>query len=107
MRPRRARLISQAIRPAATVDFSPRRNLQVELTSSYEDTRGFHIYDMLENGISFSYTKAFDRTFNDETGQMKLKYPIRISGGFRQEKFTNFTAGQSQQFRPYMSITIF
>ena len=99
--------ISQAIRPAATVDFSPNRNFRVELTSSYENTRGFHIYDMLENGISFSYTKAFDRTFNDETGQMKLKYPIRISGGLRQETFPNFTAGPSQQFRPYVSITLF
>lgn len=99
--------ISQAIRPAATVAFSPNRNLQFQLTTSYENTRGFHVYDMVDNGVSASYTRAFDRTFNDETGQMKLKYPIRITGGLRQETFTNFSAGHSQQFRPYVSITIF
>ena len=99
--------ISQAIRPAATVGYSANRNFQVQVTSSYENTRGFHVYDMLENGISVSYTKAFDRTFNGETGKMKLKYPIRFSGGVRQETFPNFPAGHSQQLRPYISINLF
>lgn len=99
--------ISQAIRPAGIVDFTPNRQWSFQATSSYENTRGFHVYDMLQNGFSASYTRSLNRTFNDRTGDVHLKYPIRISGGVRQEGFINFTGGSSEVIRPYFSITVF
>jgi hypothetical protein len=36
-----------------------------------------------------------------------LRYPIRFSIGIQQESFFNFNQGKSQQFRPYVSISIF
>jgi tetratricopeptide (TPR) repeat protein len=99
--------ISQALRPAATVNYSPTRRWNIQASTSFESTRGFHVYDMTQNGFSFSYTRPLGRTFNDTTGKVHLKYPIRISGGLREETFPNFTHGQNQQFRPYASITIF
>jgi predicted Zn-dependent protease len=99
--------IAQALRPAGTVDFSfsPRWNFQA--STAYESTRSFHVYDMTENGFSLSYTRPFGRTFNDETGAVQLKYPIRFSAGFQSEDFLNFSHGSSQQFRPYFSINLF
>jgi hypothetical protein len=99
--------ISQALRPAATINFSPTRNVDIQVSTSFESTRGFHVYDMTQNGFSLSYTRPVDRTFNDKTGKVHLKYPIRISAGLREETFLNFTSGQNQQFRPYVSVTIF
>ena len=99
--------ISQGLRPAATIDFSPTPRWDIQASTTYESTRGFHVYDMTQNGISLSYTRPFDRTFNDRTGKIHLKYPIRISAGIREETFLNFTQGQNQQFRPYLSITLF
>jgi tetratricopeptide (TPR) repeat protein len=100
--------ISQALRPAGTIDFSLARNWDLQATTAYESTRGFHVYDMTQNGFSVGYTRPFGRTFNEETGEVHLKYPLRFAGGFRQESFINFTGqGSSQQFRPYVSVTIF
>lgn len=99
--------IAQALRPAGTIDFSASRNWGFQVSTSYENTRGFHVYDMLQNSFALSYTRPFGRTFNDETGEVKLKYPIRISAGIQTENFLNFTQGQSQQFRPYVSVTLF
>jgi tetratricopeptide (TPR) repeat protein len=99
--------ISQALRPAATIDFAPNHRWDIQASTSYENTRGFHIYDMTQNGIALSYTRPLERTFNDSTGKIRLKYPIKFSGGIREETFTNFNHGPAQQFRPYVSITIF
>jgi tetratricopeptide (TPR) repeat protein len=99
--------IAQALRPAATIDFSPTRNWDVQVSSAYEDTRSFHLYDMTQNGITVSYMRPFGRTLNDESGEVHVKYPIRFSGGIQQQTFTNFTHGSNQEFRPYVSITLF
>ena len=99
--------ISQALRPAGTIDFSPSRNWAIEASTAFEDTRGFHVYDMTENGISVSYMRPFGNTYNDETGEVHLKFPIRLSAGIQEEMFPNFTHGQNQQFRPYVSINLF
>lgn len=99
--------ISQALRPAATVDFSPAPRWDIQATTAYESTRGFHVYDNTRNGIAVSYTRPLGRTFNDETGNARLRYPIRFSAGIQEEAFFNFTQGQSQQFRPYVSVTLF
>jgi tetratricopeptide (TPR) repeat protein len=99
--------ISQAIRPAATVDYSPSSRWDFQATTSYESTRSFHVYDMTQSGFSLSYTRPLGRTFSDQNENLHLKYPLRISGGLQQETFFNFTHGQSTQFRPYVSITLF
>jgi len=98
--------ISQAIRPAGTIDFSPTPYWDVQATSSYESTRGFHVYDAVQNGFSVSYTHPISRSFADSKRKLLLKYPIRFSAGIQEETFLNFTQGKNQ-IRPYVSITIF
>jgi tetratricopeptide (TPR) repeat protein len=98
---------AQALRPAGTIDFSPTRHWDFQASSAWESTRDDHLYDMTQNGFAVSYMRPFGRTFNDETGEVHLKYPIRFSAGIQQETFLNFTHGQNQQFRPYVSITLF
>jgi hypothetical protein len=68
---------------------------------------GFHVYDAVQSGFAVSYAKALGRSFNDGGEELPLRYPIRFSAGIRQESFFNFTGGNGQQFRPYVSITIF
>lgn len=98
---------AQALRPAATLDFSPTRHWAIQASSAYESTRNFHLYDMTQNGIVLSYMRPFGRTFNEDTGDVTLKYPIRISAGVQEQTFLNFTQGRNQEFRPYVSITLF
>lgn len=98
--------IAQNLRPAGTFQFSPRRNWEVTLDSAYSSTRGFHVYDAVENGLSVSYALPFHRRFSDESGPVTLAYPIRFSGGVQDETFFNFAGGQ-QQLRPYIEISIF
>ena len=98
--------IAQDLRPAATFDFSPRRNWEVLINSAYSNTRGFHVYDAVQNGVSVSYSLPFRRRFSDESGPVTLAYPIRFSGGVQDETFYNFAGGQ-QQLRPYIEISIF
>jgi hypothetical protein len=98
---------AQALRPAGTIDFSPTRYWDFQVSSAYESTRDDHLYDLTQNSFALSYMRPFGRTFNDETGEVHLKYPIRFSAGFQEETFLNFTHGQNQQFRPYVSITLF
>ena len=99
---------AQALRPAGTVNYSPARNWQIQVSTAYENTRSFHYYDMTQNGIAVSYVRPFGRSFNEDTGTVHLKYPIRFSAGIQEETFPNFTgAGKSQEFRPYVSINLF
>jgi hypothetical protein len=99
--------ISQALRPAGTVQYNPARNWSVQASAAYSNTRGFHIYDAVQSGLTVSYGIPFHREFRDETGDVVLQYPIRFSAGVQQETFFNFTGGQNQQFRPFVSITLF
>ena len=93
--------------PALKVDFSPTSQWDIQASASYESTRGFHAYDIIQTGFALSYTRPLDRTLNDRTGEVHLKYPVRISVGLQEETFFNFTRGQNQQLRPYVSITLF
>lgn len=99
--------IAQDLRPAGTIDFSPRRNWDVRISSAYSSTRGFHVYDAVQNGFFVSYAMPFHRKFHDDSGEVMLQYPIRFSAGVQEEKFINFSGGQSQQLRPYIQISIF
>jgi tetratricopeptide (TPR) repeat protein len=99
--------ISQAIRPAATIHYAPNKYWDIQASSSYESTRGFHVYDMTENSFTVSYVRSFDRAFNETTGKVHLKYPIRIAAGVRQEGFLNFSQGTNEKVIPFISVTIF
>jgi tetratricopeptide (TPR) repeat protein len=99
--------IAQNLRPAGSVDFAPNHNWNVQVSTAYSSTRSFHAYDAIQNGFSISYARPFRRKFNDDSGEVVLQYPIRFSAGMQQETFFNFTGGQNQQFRPYVSINLF
>jgi hypothetical protein len=99
--------IAQNLRPAGTVDFTPSRNWDMQVSTAYSNTRGFHAYDAIQNAFSISYAKPFHRKFNDDSGTVVLQYPIRFSAGIQEETFFNFTGGQNQQFRPYVRVSLF
>jgi hypothetical protein len=99
--------IAQNLRPAGSIDFSPKRNWEIQASSAYSSTRGFHIYDSTQNSVAVSYAKPFRRRFSDDPGPIDLKYPIRFSAGIQQQMFMNFTAGHNEQFRPYIEISVF
>lgn len=99
--------IAQAVRYAGTIDFNPTPSWDVEGSLSYENTRTYHAYDATQNGFSVSYTRALHHKINDATGEIEAQYPLHFSAGFAQESFFNYTPGKNQQFRPYVSISIF
>jgi hypothetical protein len=68
---------------------------------------GFHVYDAVQSGFAVSYAMPVSRKFDDGSDHMMLHYPIRFTLGVQQESFFNFTGGHNQQFRPYISITLF
>lgn len=77
------------------------------MNSSYSSTRGFHIYDAVQNGFSLSYARPFHHRYNDSSGPLDLEYPIRFSAGMQEETFFNFPGAQSEQLRPYIEVSIF
>jgi hypothetical protein len=98
---------AQAIRPAASVEYSPTRNWRLEGSVAYSRNNGFHVYDAVQSSFAVSYAMPVTRKFNDGSDHFMLRYPVRFSAGLQQESFFNFTGGNNQQFRPYISITIF
>ena len=99
--------IAQALRPAASVEFSPARNWDLQASAAFSNNMGFHVYDAVQNGFSVSYAMPVRRGFKDELGEDVLQYPIRFSAGLQEESFFGFRGGQSEQFRPYFSISLF
>lgn len=99
--------ISQALRPAADVQFFPTRNWSVQGSVAYSRTQGFHVYDAIESGFSVSYGMPVHRRFRDDSSDVVLQYPIRFAAGLQEETFPNFSAANNQQFRPYVSISLF
>ena len=102
-----ASAIAQDVRPAASVDFSPRRNWDFQASSAFSSTRNYHVYDATQNGFSLSYARPFRRKFHDDSGSVVLQYPIRFAAGLQEETFFNFAGSQSQQLRPFFQISIF
>jgi tetratricopeptide (TPR) repeat protein len=99
--------IAQALRPAGRVEFAPTRRWSVQASAAYSRNMGFHAYDAIQTGFAVSYQMPVHRQFNAEGEKVELRYPIRCSAGMQQETFFNFSGGQNQQFRPYISISIF
>ena len=98
---------AQAVRYAGTINFNINPSWDVQASLAYENTKTYHAYDATQNGFSVSYIKALHHNINASTGEVEAQYPLHFSAGFEQEKFFNYTPGKNQQFRPYVSITIF
>ena len=98
--------IAQNLRPAGSIDFTPKRNWDVQFSTSYSSVRGFHVYDVSQNSLSVSYSRPFRHLFRD-SATLPQKYPIRFSAGVREQTFFNFSTAQNQRFIPYAEITLF
>jgi tetratricopeptide (TPR) repeat protein len=99
--------ISQALRPAGSVQYSPTRNWSIQASAAYSRNMGFHAYDAVQSGFAVSYAMPFHHEYKDSTGEVELQYPIRFSAGMQQENFYNFPGPQSLQMRPYVQISLF
>jgi len=99
--------IAQALLPAGSVEFAPTRNWSVHASAAYFRNMSAHVYDAVQCGFAISYAMPVHHDITDDGREVDLQYPIRFSAGMQQEAFFNFTRGQNQQFRPYLSITLF
>ena len=100
--------IAQAVRPAGRVDFAATRRWSLQASAAYSRNMGSHAYDAIQSGFAVSYQMPLiHRQFQSDGGDVELKYPVRFSAGMQQQSFFNFSGGQNQQFRPYVSISIF
>jgi tetratricopeptide (TPR) repeat protein len=100
--------IAQAVRPAGRVEFAATRHWSVQASAAYSRNMGFHAYDAIQSGFAVSYQMPLiHRQFQSDGGDVELKYPVRFSAGMQEQSFFNFSGGQNQQFRPYVSISIF
>ncbi|MGH9503240.1 MAG: tetratricopeptide repeat protein [Terriglobales bacterium] len=99
--------IAQALRPAASVQYSPTRNWSLEGSVAYSRNMGFHVYDAVQSSFAVSYGMPVGRAFKDGGSEVLLRYPIRFSAGLQQETFFDFSGGNNRQFRPFISITLF
>lgn len=99
--------IAQNLRPAGMVEFRPNRSWDIQANTAFSSTRSFHAYDAFQNGFSVSYARPVRRRFHDDSGNVVLEYPIRFSAGLQEETFFNFTGGHNQQYRPYVSLSLF
>jgi tetratricopeptide (TPR) repeat protein len=99
--------IAQAFRPAANFEYLKGRNWSVQASVAYSRNMGFHAYDAVQTGFSVSYAMPFRRVYQEDGQALPLRYPIRFSVGLEQESFYNFSAGKSEQFRPFVRISLF
>ena len=99
--------IAQALRPAGSVEYAPTRNWSMQANFAYSRNMGFHDYDAVQSGFSVSYAKPIGRMFRDETGEVNLRYPIRFTVGLQQQDFFNFPGQNANQFRPFISLSVF
>ncbi|HWE85130.1 MAG TPA: tetratricopeptide repeat protein [Terracidiphilus sp.] len=100
--------IAQNLRPAGGIDYTFKRNWDLQANSAYSSVRGFHVYDATQSGVSISYAMPFrHKVSNNEAGPLTYAYPIRFAAGVQDESFFNFPGAHSQQLRPYIGITIF
>lgn len=100
--------IAQNLHPAGWVDYTFRRNWDLQASGAYSSVRGFHIYDATQTGVSLSYALPFRRKVSgDESGPLTYAYPIRFAAGMQDETFFNFGGPHSEQLRPYIGITVF
>lgn len=102
-------VIAQAARPGAEFTYKPRTNWEVDGKFYMSRGMGFHLYDNMDSGLMVSYTHGFRRDVQDGMGRVPVDFPIKVSFGFEQDNFYNFTGGtgNSTMFRPVIRLNIF
>jgi tetratricopeptide (TPR) repeat protein len=100
--------IAQAMRPAFRLDYLPMgSHWALHAEGMWSRGEGFHAYDNLSNSITVSYTKGLRRSLNDGTDEVAVTYPLRLSFGFAQQSFYDFTGGARAQFLPIVRVNLF
>jgi tetratricopeptide (TPR) repeat protein len=100
--------IAQAAEPGAEFSFKPSQQWRVDGKFFVSRGMGMHVYDNARSGLMVTYTHRFRVRVEDGMGQVPVDYPIRISAGFEQDDFYNFTgSGRSAIFRPVIRLTLF
>ena len=101
-------VIAQSMRPAAEVHFKYNRQWSIDANFALSRGMGMHTYDNATSGFFLTYTRNLRRSVSDGAAQVPVDYPLRISAGFEQDDFYNFTGnGSSRMFRPVIRLTIF
>jgi tetratricopeptide (TPR) repeat protein len=100
--------IAQAIRPAFRLDYLPiSSHWGFHAEGMWSRGEGFHAYDNTNNSITVSYTRGLRRSLNDGDGDVPVTYPLRLSFGFAQQSFYNFSGGARSQFLPVVRLNLF
>ncbi len=100
--------IAQAMKPGGEFTYKASRQWSVDGRFFWSRGMGMHVYDNMRSGLTVSYTHRFRRNMEDGMGEVPVDYPIRISAGFEQDDFYNFTgSGSSRIFRPVIRLTVF
>ena len=90
-----ARAIAQNLRPPAHVDFTPRRNWDIQSsTALLEHTEFPCLRRDTKRLLSFVCT-PFTPQFHDDSGELTVQYPIRFSAGVQDRNVLQFP-GQTQ-----------
>ena len=101
-------VIGQAVRPGAELSIKPNKQWTIDGKFYLSRGMGMHEYDNMRSGLMVSYTHRWRRNVEDGIGQVPVDYPIRISAGFEQDNFYNFTGnGNSMMIRPVIRLSIF
>jgi tetratricopeptide (TPR) repeat protein len=100
--------IAQAIRPAFRLDYLPiASHWAFHADGMWSRGEGFHAYDNLNNSFTVSYTRGLRRSINDGVGDVPVNYPLRISFGFAQQSFYDFSTGNRSQYLPIVRLSLF
>ena len=101
---------AQAMRPGAEFTVKPAKHWQVDGKFYLSRGMGFHLYDNMNSGLLVTYTHGLRRDMEDGVGRVAVDFPIKVSFGFEQDNFYNFTGsttGSSNMFRPVIRLNIF
>ncbi|HEY6971650.1 MAG TPA: tetratricopeptide repeat protein, partial [Candidatus Angelobacter sp.] len=98
---------AQILVPGTRIEYKPNDHWLVEGAFDFTRGEGFHLYDNTEGGFLITYMKPLRRRMDDGKGEVAVDYPLRISAGFQQQSFFNFTGAKSTTFRPVVRISLF
>ena len=102
-------VLAQAMRPGAEFTLKPAKNWQVDGKFYLSRGMGLHLYDNMDSGLLVTYTHGFRRDVVDGVGRVPVDFPIKVSFGFEQDNFYNFTGSSTStnMFRPVIRLNIF
>ena len=98
---------AQALLPGGRFDF--RVNPRWDVQGSFVLSRGsgFHEYDNAQSQFLVSYNRSVRGNLKDDTGTMRVAYPLRISFGVQQQTFYNFAGSSQTTVLPVIHFNLF